>query len=47
MEQYNRHKKQYLFRVFFRFLLAKITRIIYHNQLLFRPHLEEYLTILN
>ena len=46
-KQYSRNKKQYSFRVFLRFWLAKITRIIRHNQLLFRPHLEEYFAILN
>jgi len=46
-KQYSHNKKQYSFRVFLRFWLAKITRIIHHNQLLFRPHLEEYFAILN
>ena len=46
-KQYNQNKKQYSFRVFLRFRLAKIARIIRHNQLLFRAHLEEYFAILN
>ena len=46
-KQSNQNKKQYSFRVFLRFWLAKITRIIRHNQLLFRANLEEYFAILN
>ena len=46
-KQSNQNKKQYSFRVFLRFWLAKTTRLIRHNQLMFRAHLEEYFAILN